>query len=403
MTFRVVVILLVALLLRLSWGLTRPASDAALAALPDQVEYLTLGRSLLHGDGLVFLDKRFNSLAFAYRTPGYPAFVAACGGVPMVIRGVQAVVDAGTVWAVFLLARLRWPREAWVAALLAALCPFLIYFSGLLLTETLFTAMVVWGMYLMLRSGGTGWFVAGVVVLALSILVRPGAVGLPVVAAFIAAMARDRLPRVPVMLTAVVATALVLLPWAWRNHQVLNEWIWTSTNEGITAYDGFNPAADGSSNQAAFVPHLRHLALLTETQRNHHLADLAAEWREENPGRAVELAGIKALRTWSPVPLATENQSLVTVAAGALYCGVCWFLAALGLMKIRGMRGFKASMLVVAVYLTLGATLTVGSLRYRVPAEPFLCVLATGGCSWAVRMRKLPLTEVTAEEGAGPL
>ena len=29
-------------------------------------------------------------------------------------------------------------------------------------------------------------------------------------------------------------TILMLLPWAIRNHRVLGQWVWTSTNAGIT-------------------------------------------------------------------------------------------------------------------------------------------------------------------------
>ena len=84
------VLLLVALVLRLGWGLTRPTTDAEIAALPDQREYLDLGRNLLHNGTLSFHDPRFDQTVYAYRTPGYPAFVALCGGSPRAARAAQA-------------------------------------------------------------------------------------------------------------------------------------------------------------------------------------------------------------------------------------------------------------------------------------------------------------------------
>src|SRR5277367_1995354 len=94
-------ILLVSLGARLLAG-ARQSDD--LSRLPDQREYLQLGRNLLAGRGLQFFDDRFGQIVWAWRTPGYPAFIAMCGGSISVVRVVQAVLDTSTVLAVYLLA-----------------------------------------------------------------------------------------------------------------------------------------------------------------------------------------------------------------------------------------------------------------------------------------------------------
>ena len=118
--------------------------------LPDQREYLALATNLLHGEGFFFLDPRFDENVYAYRTPGYPVFLAAVAADVRLARAAQALLDTSTVLAAYLLAR-RWlGRGAGaVAATFVALNPFLVYFSGLILTETLFTAMLAWGMVLL--------------------------------------------------------------------------------------------------------------------------------------------------------------------------------------------------------------------------------------------------------------
>jgi hypothetical protein len=144
----------VAFALRAAWGLAQPTDTAAIDRLPDQREYLELARSLLDGQGLKFYDPRFGDEVYACRTPAYPAFVAACGANVRLVRLAQAFLDASTVLAVYLLTR-RWlpPRGALIAGAIAAFNPFLIYFTGLLLTETLFTALLVWGMALVVGVG----------------------------------------------------------------------------------------------------------------------------------------------------------------------------------------------------------------------------------------------------------
>src|SRR4051794_16721292 len=83
------------------------------------------------------------------------------------------------------------------AAAIVAVNPFLIYFSALLLSETLFTAMLAWAMVLMQGSKPRAEAVGdapgaspllGGMLLALSVLVRPSAIGLPVVLGIVAAV-----------------------------------------------------------------------------------------------------------------------------------------------------------------------------------------------------------------------
>jgi 4-amino-4-deoxy-L-arabinose transferase-like glycosyltransferase len=385
-------ILLIALALRLGWGMTRPTDPDALNQLPDQREYLETGRNLLHGYGLNFVDHRFNNTVHAFRTPGYPALIALGGGNVRAIRAMQAVLDTSTVLAAFLLAR-RWLAEApsLLAAALVAFNPFLIYFSGLLLSETLFTAMLAWAMVLIAWSGtaeSTGrarlMWVGGTIILALSILVRPGAIGMPVGLAALGAFVNRRAARayhpsplwpLPVGATAIAATVLVLLPWAYRNHRVVGQWVWTSTNAGFTAYDGFNPDADGSSRQD-FIADMPQLSRMDEVGRSDYLTKRARDYTAAHPERVTQLALAKIARTWSPMPLSSDFGRPIYVAAALLYGVPFFLLVILGLLSGGMPVSAKVFLLAPAIYLTAVHALSVGSLRYRVPAEVPMAVIA---------------------------
>ena len=399
-------LLLVALALRLGWVLTRPSDAAAIELLPDQREYLEVARSLLNGEGLSFYDPRFAQRVYAYRTPGYPLLVAATAANVTAVRIVQAVLDTSTVLAVFLLAR-RWlpPASCLPAAALVALNPFLIYFCGLLLTETLFTAMLAWGMLLVTSPKALPWLSGGVV-LALSVLVRPGAIALPVVLGVLGALAnrRDDLAyhrwwRVPVGSTMLLLTLLVLLPWAIRNQRVLGRWVWASTNEGITRYDGFNPDAAakrfpqlGESDQR-FVADLPQLVRMSEVDRNAYLAERAKQFMRDRPVDSLRLAGAKVLRTWSPRPLneGFSRPLYVAVALGYAIPFAALFVAGLVLGPLP--TSAKLFLTAPAVYLTLAVALSVGSLRYRLPAEPAMAVIAASALAGWGRSGKAPVVD----------
>src|SRR5205814_437926 len=116
-----------------------------------------------------------------------------------------------------------------------------------------------------------------------------------------------------------VLLAIALAPWAQRNGQIVGSWVWTTTNSGITAYDGFNPAADGSSNQN-FVSSMPELAAMSEVRRSEYLSGKAREYVMQHPLRSAWLSIRKIGRTWSPMPLSREyGGRMPYVAAGLLY------------------------------------------------------------------------------------
>lgn len=382
-----------AAILRVGWAWTRPTDDASLRPLPDQLEYLDLARSVRAGEGLRFFDPRFRDHVYAYRSPGYPLFVAACAADPRWTRVAQALLDVLTVLAVFLLAR-PWlgPRVALLAAGFAALNPYFVFFSGLLLSETLFTALLGWALVLLTldrtrpRRAAAGWW-AGIVLLALAGLVRPSAIGWPLVLGVVAVLAlplpsiAPRRLRLHAGAAAALATVLLLLPWASRNRVVLGQWVWTTTNGGMTLYDGLHPDATGSSDQS-FVQRLPQLQRMNEVERDQHLRRLAVEAAAADPARVLRLAGAKIARMWSPFPLSNEYRGKrLYVLVGLGYAVPLFALALLGVLRGSVPLGVRLLLLTPAIYLTIVHALAVGSLRYRVPADLPLCVLAAAGAA----------------------
>jgi 4-amino-4-deoxy-L-arabinose transferase-like glycosyltransferase len=376
----IIVLLLIALGLRLLWAMSQGAEPDN--RLPDQSEYLQLGRNLLAGE-LKFFDRRFGQDVYAYRTPGYPLFIAACGGNVRAVRIAQALLDTSVVLAIYLIAReILAVRPSLFAAGVVAINPYLIYFSALILSETLFTAMLAWGMCLLVKRRRRA--LVGLVILALSTLVRPSALGLVVLLAGGAVWGRG---MKTVSAHAALAALLVLaclFPWAYRNahHSQLRSWIWTTTNAGITTYDGFNDAATGGSNQKPFLEQLKNLLAHTdEVYRDEYLSQQAHEWIRAHPDRVIELAFIKIARTWSPIPLSTEyGRKRMYVLAGLLYSVPFDLLLVIGLWKGVLPKAVKVFLLLPAIYFTGIHALSVGSLRYRIPCEPPMAVIVG---SWA--------------------
>ncbi|CAN5379292.1 hypothetical protein BH09PLA1_BH09PLA1_33070 [soil metagenome] len=382
-----IVLLLLALLIRLGWALSRDASDAAaLADLPDQREYLTLGRNLLHDHTLVMRDDRLGVDVYAFRAPGYPIFVALCGGSIRAIRIAQVLLDTSTVVAVYLLARKLLPPVACViAAVFIAFNPYLVYFSSLILSETLFIALLAWGMFLLTTRR---WW-TGTIVLGLMVLVRPGAMILPIVLALASVYLkraesqphqRDLIAR-PLLAGAIIV--LTLLPWAYRNHLAIDRWLWTTSNTGVTLYDGFNPAATGASDQRFLLGMTQSLRQIpNEVDRSNYLAAEARRFARDLPQRTIELTAAKIARTWSPIPLSSNYGGNVrNVILSAMYTIPLFVLTILGLCRSNLSVPAKVFLLLPAIYFTALHALSVGSLRYRLPADVPMAVVAASALS----------------------
>ena len=68
---------------------------------------------------------------------------------------------------------------------------------------------------------------------------------------------------------------------------MLGTWVWTTTNEGVTAYDGFTPDATGASDQS-FLRDFPLLKQMGEVERSRYLSDKAAAFVRANPLRLQE-------------------------------------------------------------------------------------------------------------------
>jgi hypothetical protein len=383
----VLLVFAVALACRIGWGCYRlHASGVGALEFPDEQQYWLMATSLHDGTGLR------DELGFrAGRLPLYPALLSLAAGEPSgvaIAKVVQWVIGAlGAVAALTLGMRIGGRTVGLFGGLLFAVDPFLVFFSNLLLTETLFITLLVtlWACgaaWLAPRSNPTvrAWLGIGALALACT-YARESTLGLIVVALALY-LARSRFRRsacVGIMLVAGVMVA-GLFPWALRNHRVLGEWRWLTTRAGISLYDGVGPQATGASDLGDVKDHPT-VRGLNELERNRYFLDRAWAQMRSDPRRLLGLAARKFVRMWNPVPNAADYRSgLVRLVSAA-------WMVPLGLLALVGIgvtaRSPSAGGGAAVVYLLLPAlylsglhVLFVGSVRYRLGAMPMLAVLA---------------------------
>lgn len=409
---------------------------------PDSRHYLDLARTL--GSAGRFAREP-DGPAEVFRVPGYPLFLvpfaaAAARPEPWVALA-QIVLDLGTVLLVAALALRFLPRrEALLAGWLYALSLAAASAANLVLSEVLFTLMLVGAAALAAAAarprGKTCvspwlWAAAGAL-LGLAALVR--AVALPLMAP-LAALALwrggvERRARLLACAACLTAFAVPTAGWAARNRRAGAGWrLSTAAAHNLLLYDAAGLQARREGRPVAEVRgELGGLAAeraaavgggpgaLAAAQRRLALEILAA-----SPGRAaagwlrggaacllpaagemLELAGaVRGGRGTLDVlgqegfPAAVRHYfrgapagAALTAAPFVLVLAATYVLAAAGLARlVRERRLLPAALLLAPVLLLLLIPGAAGHPRFRAPAMPLLCWLAAAG--WPLVISKL--------------
>jgi 4-amino-4-deoxy-L-arabinose transferase-like glycosyltransferase len=392
----------------------RQAGADHLCLFPDTRSYWDLARSIRTGAPYELVE--WGDIPhFARRTPGYPLFLAACqfvfGERTLPVRLVQAVLGTASVYLVYRLVRelattsqpsVRGERAAgsrctapMAAATVAALNPYYIFMSSVILSEALFVPLMLlalWGLAVLwnkpgksILSGGSKDLLlalASGAVAGAAILVRPSwSLFLPILLV-IWAFTRERHGhrRIAVVRGAFVcalAAALVMAPWWVRNARIYGRFLPTALWLGASLYDGLNPGATGASNMAFLGD--RDIWPLDEQDQDAELIRRAVAFAREEPLRALELAIIKFGRYWSPWPNAEGFRSRYLAFASAVLELPLFGLIVLGAWERRHDLRSLVMLGGPVLYFCALHMVFASSARYRIPGEmPALGLAAFG-------------------------
>jgi hypothetical protein len=394
------IILTVALLLRLAvciGGALRPSAYIQ----NDSHGYLTLANDL----GAYASKSGANYLLSLSRTPVYPVYLSVIHDVfgssliaPMIV---QVVVSVCTVYLTFRLGRTLFGRVAGLGAAAAlALDPVSIAFSAVVLTEALFTFLLVCSLILLWRPNDPrSWrrgLVAGLL-LGLATLTRPVSIYLSVVlaVAYLVLERKHLRQSVTVALAFMIGFGVLAGGWIVRN-EVAGGGVTIST---IGSYNLYYYRALGVVEQTQNLSQ----AQAYEEMSNELKAKLPAHPSPTQTSAAEQSMATTIIRQ-HPVPYAEEVvKGAMRIIAGpgldetadALtghttelpnvyavpYLIAFYILVALGLWSVWRARLLRNGVLpvIVILYLLVVASGLEAYFRFRTPMMPFLALFAGVG------------------------
>lgn len=394
--------------LGLAWGLALAVRLLVLNLHPqpvahDALTYDALGWNLAAGHGYVLEP---GGPPTALRGPVYPLFLAGLyalfGHRYGPVYAAQVLVDLGSLALTYALAWRLYHHQgvAFLGALAYALyLPFALQ-AGQVMTETLFTALLLLGVgaFFVAVDGaqrGRAWALWAVVAgaaLGLAALTRPA--GLLVPLALAMALAWLLRPWGRVLQQGAVflaAFALVLLPWTWRNWGLFGTFVPTSTLGGVNLYLG-NFSLDREEYLGAqTAEETRRMLILVralemerapwmnEAQLDRAFQERALALIRAHPLRYLHLSANRFLRLWFNLGYGEEPPSAASLTLAGTHA-LFLILAARGLWREQPGPARKAWALVaVLAAFTLFHLAILAYVRFVFPVVPILLVLSARG------------------------
>ena len=360
----------------------------------DAAYYDRIAQNICAGNGPIV-----NSTIYAHRMPGYPFFLAAIkyfvsdtGTYIHVVRILQAVVSALVIIPLYLAAgMLVSPGIALIAALLYCADPVQSVFTAFLLPESLFSDcffMMIFFLLYAVKYRKTRWYLCALISAACGVYLKETMslfiLFFTMAVWCVPVLRRYRRPAVLLLITLVC----VLLPWGVRNYLYFRAIVPLTTNSGYTLYDSFNPRANGGTDVTRFtVP--PSFSQLNEVERDRAWKRLTYRAIAENPPRVFSLAIRKFAKFWALMPNAEAYRTPESIVIFLCYYGVLFFFFVTGvLLLVKRLFGGKEGqageyiLLLPVVFLTFLHMIIIGSLKYRMPAEPFIIVIAALGIDY---------------------
>jgi 4-amino-4-deoxy-L-arabinose transferase-like glycosyltransferase len=353
---------------------------------------------LVRGAVLVWLPNLYFPDAGAYRSTGdlfrhlhlmtdnaimplYPLLIALAGeGWGQKLA--DLVLSLISVWLVYAIT-LRIYRDetiALIAGLFCAIWPHFAFFAAAGLTETLFITLVLAGFLCCYDRR----YALASVFFVLAILTRPAIDYLApiIIALFSIAIHRESLwnaaKRVATYFVVYVA---LMSPWWVHNYARYGEFVRLDLASGMVLYTGNNPLnTSGGGITKKDVDFSQFQKFNDPVQRSQALLNAAVKFIKADPGHFVAMMPVKFARLWRPWPYTDEYHSALVVLVSVISAAPTFILALIGLaMTLRSHFFRLLPCMAYVAYLTLVHVVTFGSVRYRVPLEPFVLIFAAAG------------------------
>lgn len=384
-----ILILVAAVLIRIPVALLMGDQVTELPGIQDQISYDALARSLLAGRGYSFTKNWYPftppNTPTAHWSFLYPLYLAGTYAItgyhPLAARLLQGAVGGALLcFLVYKIGRrVADENTGLVAAGLAAVYGYFIYYNVALMTETFSVVLILLTLYLSieLKENPTPilWVGLGLSLGLAALLRQTVLLFAPFLLLWLFLELRARGIRWWYFALPVVIIFLVISPWTLRNYLVYREFLLLNSNAGYALYASNNPSLGTDwRNELVVVPVPKELAGQNEAQLDRALTQKGLEFILADPKRYLSLTLNKTLeyvRFWP-----SSDSSRISNLNRVLSFGLYLPFMVLGLfLSVSRWRNFVPLYLFIVIHTGIHL-LSWPSPRYRLPVDAILMVFA---------------------------
>jgi len=367
------------------WGPDRPATD-------DGSHYREIASYLASGHG--FADRHGTT---SFRPPIYPLFLALVSAIVgpglTAARVVQCFLGSLSCVLLFYCVTLFFSEKAgFLAGLISAGYPLLVYLPSRFLSENLMVALLPAGLILLFkgaRAPSFYWTILAGLVFGLAALARPMMMAAPF---FLLPWFLSSRPRWPTrcLLYFFLSFFLILVPWTIRNYSHYQRFVPVTTNGGHTFWGANSPWAQGGWKIPPAAWDGEKVLSYDIASRKDLSEDIlqdrlffreGLEWIRNHPVQFLRLLPKKLHRFWhfrQRSETAEVSRGLMNTASLLSYGPVLIFMGVGFWMSFHRARILLPLYLIFLLFM-MNTLVFYGDLRMRAPLEPLIIGFASYG------------------------
>ncbi len=351
----------------------------------DAKEYDMLGYNLSLGKGYVNSE----GIPTAIRPPGYPFLIGAIyyifGHNLLAVRIVQALLGAFQCVLAHLIFRQLFREKVFnMAGYITCFYLPIIVSTLEILSETLFTFILLAGVYLILLGPSRKKLFLSGIIWGVALLTKPiSAFFMPFLFYWLLKREKNAFLKSALVLSAGII--LILLPWSVRNYTKLHAFVPFSNIGGISLYSSYILAERGFGyvmSPGRFDDEYQKLQ--SETERNKYLIKKTVAYVLKHPVRTAQIALLKPLYFfypfdgyWYPFSFGSKYN---------IFFGTIFVFAIIGMLTRISEDNMNLNLVYfLLIAFIIGIIVFQGLPRYRLPIDPFLICLASWGIYWTLK------------------
>jgi 4-amino-4-deoxy-L-arabinose transferase-like glycosyltransferase len=357
------------------------------APINDAKEYHQIAQNICKGEGFKLRGK-----VTSYRAPLFPLSLAALykvfGENLTVARLFLCILGALLVFLLYRVVCMEFNEGvAKLAAVIACFYPHLVWWTGLLLSETLFSTLLCAAILFLLKTFKERKIRDAILAGA---FLGMGTLTRPILLLFLPFLFLwfYRRRQMKAFLIIIGLFLLVTAPWNIRNYFLHEGLVPITTGGGLTFWGANNPVIIKDERMVGTwlkwdaLPFWDYLKKLPEVERDRESYILGLAFLWNNKKEVPRLLYHKMRRFWSLYPHTTRAQKIISL----LSYGLLFPFFIFGLVLYR--RSPSRLFYYLILFFCAAALIFYGCLRFRSPLEPYIIAISANAILWLYRRRR---------------